>query len=467
MQVMKTKLWVQLESSCNADIKVRWCFSDHKDHELFEASLEEFTIWLQAQQSEKNALLSAVLLLSGEQVMSRSVAFSAQEKKHLQKLLPFMLESHLAVDLSYVHVAHLIAQGTQKVHSKAKHGMPSAIPSAGPFALVAYTDRKQLQWRINALESLAVEVEDIASIPTLLPATDTHWSVLLDRDVCHLHAGSVMSTSIELDMLPGLIDAAIVESVAGSVTGLAAIPSTITVFVVAAQHSCAQQRALMKILNEHSVLQSAGISVRQETVSNHWACLHFAHKQRVNLRQGEFAAPLRLAKYWQQWRVPAIAAMVTVTAVLTMAIVETQINQYRFSALESRIEQRYRELMPDGVLVDAVQQLSTQVSLRRSAQSTQSLTGMLAAMLEPFASADGLNLHRLSFTANTRTETAGSAAEIQMNISAPSTDNILQLSQHLNSAGWNTQAQNITRSGDRQQASLVVRGNAMVTGGGI
>lgn len=430
---MQTRIWIQLQQHADTAVTARWCLVGSADDSVQCADFEAFKHWLEARKATADQALRAVLLLSGVQVVNRSLSVDANEKKHLQKLLPFMLESQLAVDLSQIHVAHRLSEQT---------------------ALVAYSDRKQLQWHIDELEGLGLEVELVCSLPALLPASDSEWSMLLDSDLCHLHAGSYLCTSAEPALIPALLEAAV-----------ATLPTShsvhnLTVFWSADNadnaHNEAEEtaHALAQLLSEHDAIKAAGIKVVVRCLSGHlWTSLRPDQDHVVNLRQGEFAAPLRLDKYWQQWRVPAIAAVVAVTTVLLATAVETQLNQTRFRTLQTQIEQRYREVMPEGVLVDAEQQLAAQVSQRRNNTSAQSLTGMLNTMLDPIENAEGVTLHRLSYNASDV-----SGTEIQLNISAPGTSDILQLSEDLTAAGWSAQAQNISRVGDIQQANLIVRG---------
>lgn len=439
---MQSKIWVQLEESPDAGIVVRWRLSGSTDDKLQSADFAQFKSWLSALQSNSREVFHAVLLLSGEQVVSRMIAFAANEKKHLAKLLPFMLESQLAVDLSQVHVAHVLSDDAQ-------------AETDSLSAVAAYTDKKQLQWRIASLESLGLEVGQVFSIPAIMPATQTSWSLLPDGDICHLNAGNISSVSLEQELLPALMDIVVADLAPhGSAPTLTL---TLTVFVVD-DRDPERARTLLQTLSEHEGIKEAGIKISSQRLPHAWSNLDSNQKQAVNLRQGEFVAPLRLAKYWKQWRVPAIAAMVAMSAVLVTAIVEAQINQYRFRALEARIEQRYREVMPEGVLVDAVQQLSAQVSQRRNAGSTQSLISMLGALLEPFENTENLNLHRLGYSSGN--QAGGASTEIQLSVGAPGAAEILQLSESLNAAGWSAQAQNISRVGDAQQANLLIRGSA-------
>lgn len=436
---MHAKIWIQLEQHPDTGIMARWYLPDSVDETLHSASLEDFRNWKRAAGFDQKNMLRAVLLLSGEQVVTRSLVFAANEKKHLQKLLPFMLESQLAVDLSQVHVAHRLPAQTQTDRLTVQ---------------VAYTDKKQLQWRVDELESLGLEVESVFSIPALLPASDEQWSLLLDGNLCHLHATKSLCTSIEPELVSVLLDTA-VEGFSEQTH----IPelTLLSVGKDAANQpdtNVLQARTLLQTLSRHDAIKSAGINISAQSVRHVWKNLAVSGRNAVDLRQGELAAPLRLGKHWQQWRVPALAAMVATSAVLLTAAVETQINQYRFRALDARIEQRYREVMPEGVLVDAVQQLSAQVSQRRATTASRSLTRMLDDMLEPFENADSVTLHRLSYSAGNTNGT-----EIQLIVSAPDTADILTLGENLTAAGLTAQAQNISRTGDSQQANLLVRGN--------
>ncbi|MDP2380597.1 MAG: GspL/Epsl periplasmic domain-containing protein, partial [Pseudohongiella sp.] len=231
-------------------------------------------------------------------------------------------------------------------------------------------------------------------------------------------------------------------------------PQCLQVLVSSAeQTSPALQQLYQSLLDPPGILKS-GMRVTQQSIQQVWSELILQGDDLVNVRQGEFAAPLRIAKYWKPLRTPVIAAMLAVCAVVGSVFVETTINKRRFQALENQVQQRYREVMPDGVLVDAVQQLTTQLTRFRAAESTPGPVTMLNAMLDAFESTGNLNLHRLSYSSSDQ-----NSSEIQMSISAPTTAEILELSEKLGVGGWTAQAQNITRAGDLQQANLIVRGN--------
>lgn len=454
----KTQLWVQLypvergsqqpgvkseehldgTADDSAHILARWCLFAGSlqalQQDLQHGSLEQLAGWLQARQLPDAGGLHTVLLMCGDTLVTRQLSFQAKEKKHLQRLLPFMLEPELAADLSHVHVAH----GKQRV--LADEGRVS----------VAYTNKKSLQSAIQILENMGLELEEIYALPAALPTSQGAWTLLLDRDLCHLHADGLLCASVEPGLVLPLIDAVL----AGP--QFAQTDTELTVLVSAADIHSPTLLQLYPSLSEHLGLTQAGITVTQQVIPHVWSRLMLQGDDLVNLRQGELAAPLRVAKYWKPLRTPLIAAMVAICVVIGSVFVETRINQHRFEALENQAEQRYRDVMPDGMLVDAVQQLTTQLSRYRAAGSSSGPVALLNAMLETFESAEGLNLHRLSYSINDQ-----NTPELHMTISAPTTADILAINEQLSTKGWTAQAQNISRAGDVQQANLIVRGNGL------
>jgi hypothetical protein len=150
-------------------------------------------------------------------------------------------------------------------------------------------------------------------------------------------------------------------------------------------------------------------------------------------------------------------AAVMVCLGLGMTLTETALDRQRLTALEERIEQRYREVMPEGVLVDAEQQLRSQVAQLRSAPSGSGITEILAGTAPVFAAHERVRMHSLDFSYGAGATTP----ELQMGISAPTTADILALGEQLTSSGWQAQAMNIMRSGDYHQASLLIRGKTL------
>jgi general secretion pathway protein L len=437
-KLKKTQLWVQLtlpaDGAANGGYQARWCLMHNTLQALQHGSVAQLASWLRQQQLPDAGGLHTVLLCSGDTVITRQLAFLAKEKKHLQRLLPFMLEPELATDLSHVHVAS---------------GEPQVSAGSGQVDVV-YTEKRPLQTAIQTLETLGLDVEAVYSLPSMLPGASGHWSLLVDSEICHLHCGTLLCASVEPALVLPLLQTLLAEQ-REPLSG-----TCLTVFASAAELNSPALQAWVQSLLEHPAIVQAGVTVTRQPVPHLWSALVMQGEHRVNLRQGELSAPLRAARYWKPLRTPVIAAMLAVCAVISSVFIETLLNQRRFAALETQIEQRYREVMPDGVLVDPVQQLSTQLTRYRAADSSTGPVSMLSAMLTAFDTAGQLNLHRLSYSSNDQNN-----PEIQMTISAPTTAGILELSERLSASGLTAQAQNISRAGDLQQANLIVRSNGL------
>lgn len=396
----------------------------------------------------------ATLLLSGDQVVSRSLSIAVAEQRHLPRLLPFLLEPELAVDLSRVHIAH---RRPKMNRSPADMDGDEEMRSHHQGQVdVAYTDRQQLERKVAVIEQLGLELDSIYALPALLDQRGCAWTLLLDGDICHLRLQGLLCLSVALDALEPVLELALREAFSNdepqsdeSQSDESQSP-TLSVLVPSDERSQPRVTALLQRLTAHGALQQAGIRVDVQYIPHVWAALNSASPVTVNLRQGELRAPLRVRRYWTLWRIPALAAMLAISATLLMAALETSINHQRYQALETQLTQRYREVMPDGVLVDAEQQLAAQLARYRQGTAGPSLTRMLHEMLAPFADNNDISLHRLSYQLD---------AGMQINISAADTADILKLSADLTAAGWPTQAKNIRRSGTGQQASLLIRSN--------
>ncbi len=427
---MSTQLWILWKHTSGGDDSLRWCLREQRKHAVQMQPLHSGTVEQLAEfisNQRQRPVLHTVLLLDGDELVTRFLPYQVSERKHLANLLPFALETTLAVDLAKVQVAI---------------GDVSGMSADGkPVAVVAYTDLQTLQMRINTLEQLGLEVEAVYGLPALLPATTARWALEVEADICHLNAPGLLCISAEPDLLAHCIDQALtapgsVAPAAVQVQGSHQVPAVIA-----------------------DLLRAAGIELAL-TLAAHdhaWAHLQTTGSACANLRQGALAAPLRLGKYWQVARLPVLAATLAFAASLLVTVTETVLDRQRVQQLEARIEQRYREVVPEGVLVDAAQQLRTQIARLNASAIGPGVVAMLDDMASVFAAHQSVRMHSLSYSHNR----AGGAPELQMSISAPATADILALGEQLTAAGWSAQAQNISRSGDFQQASLLIRGKVL------
>lgn len=430
---MSTQLWLQWSADTEPAESLHWCLREQRKnglqwHTWQSGGVDDLAAFVRSQP----AGLYTVLVLNGDEVVTTSLPFEAAERKHLAKLAPFALEPTLAVDPAKVHLALQ---------------PPSAGAANDPLqVVVAYTDRQSLETRIQALEKLGLEVEAVYALPALLLASPEQWVLYCDSGLCHLNAPGLLCMSAEPDWLLHCIERA-----------LAARDSAVPASVMPAAVCLLAGDPVPLPIQEQ--LRASGIDVVSKAADNRHSreAWQTGGSMLVNLRQGVLAAPLRVGKYWQWVRLPVLAAALAFAATLLVTLTETMLDRQRVQQLETRIEQRYREVVPEGLLVDASQQLQAQIARLGAAAGGPGVVAMLHETSGFFAAHPSVQMHSMSYNHSR----GGGAAELQMSISAPATADILALGEQLTAAGWSAQAQNISRTGDFQQASLLIRGKVL------
>jgi general secretion pathway protein L len=364
------------------------------------------------------------LLLDSSVVVSRQVMVKAGEQKHLARLLPFELEPDLACDLALIHVALGPVQPTQ--------------------VGVAYGERSWLRQQIQTLEAAGLEVSRCVAEASCLSAPPQGWVVSIDRH----QTDSVLlrwpggATRCHAELVPLLL-----QSMAGPPDMI--WPTELTVYGADDDNTNRLAGQLASMLSQAA---AHAVPFRTQKISDDWDALNPLHPNAVNLRQGDLAAPVRWQKLWRPLRMPVYASAAACLVFVLSAVIEIQLNQRRFENLQTEIEQTYRRAVPQGVLVDAEVQLTTQLAQLRRNSGQGQLLPLLDELAPVLLQAASVRVHRLTYSSGQR--------ELQLTISGDSNTTLLALDEQLNQAGIRAQTRNISRAGDRQQASLIVSGGA-------
>lgn len=418
-----TDLWVRQISDDTDQISYRWydCDSGEQGNSTVSAMAEQ---WPEA---------TLTLLVAGTDCPGRRLTFKPEEKRHLARLVPFELEADLAQDISGLHVAlGLPVQGASEV-------------------AVCYIDRRELAAEIDALEAHGLDVRHCYSEPLLLPATTSNWVLRLTDDQVDVCWGVGAAASIDLSMLEVLLDAILHAPAAAGVTPPQAL-----------QLQALTQPDLDRLhakLAASALVQSWQPDLVNRLLTGIWDGICAGTADRISptipdLRQGDFARPVRWRKIWRPVRLPLIAAGVAALTFVSVTLLEIQLNNQRFGNLQQDIELAYREVVPAGVLVDAEQQLRAQLGQLRGTGGG-SVLALLHRLTPQLAQNSQVSINRLGYNGGSSPTDLG---ELQISIDAASNTDILQFSEQLNNIGLQARAQNMTQAGDRQQASLIVSG---------
>ncbi|WP_317932531.1 type II secretion system protein GspL [Halioxenophilus sp. WMMB6] len=304
------------------------------------------------------------LALASQEIVLVEGHFSAKERRHLAKLMPYELEDDILGDVDEFHFAY----GT--IH--------------GDRVAVAYTPLAWLETLLAQFEGADLEVAVCLPLPLLLPFTEQQWSLRwLGGDApVEVRYRHDLAYSVPLDLLQESLLALLSEQPEGQA------PEQVKLF----GQNFEDLQTLQDTLPES--LQEKATSAQWDQ----WLSLAVELLPALNLRQQSLGRSLPIARWWQTWRPAAIAAGIALVLFLgsnwaALASLKGQ-QQRHLAAAESA----YRSVVPQGAMVDPEKQLKTQLSRYKSdaGEGDNGVVPLLAKISPTLASNSDikvLNLH--------------------------------------------------------------------------
>ncbi len=354
----------------------------------------------------QNDRSSVVFAFPSEQVTLLTHQVEKAERKLLSQSLPYSLEDRLAEDIDELHFAHRwLNEGEVAVAVVGKALMDDwqQEPAISPVG----------QWVPDTL---------------LLPVSSNQWVVVVEASRCLVRVSDERAFVCQPDLLNVFLSASL-ESGA---------PDSIVVY----SSSESQLPDLDAALRDLMLVRKGGWLDAVMMSSDVPALL--------NLRQGSYAPILPWASWWQQWR--WVAATLLGAALIQGALSYSQFQQAQSVNLDIRrdIESRYREVYPQGAIVDAEKQLERQLrSLRGDAQSAgfMSLLEQAGAVLN---AVPGTQLINLNYTDRN--------GQLGLTLMASDFDALETLRSKLASEGLKVELENSSAQGNQVRARLRVGG---------
>ena len=354
----------------------------------------------------KNDRSSVVFAFPSEQATLLTHQVEKAERKLLSQSLPYSLEDRLAEDIDELHFAHRwLNEGEVAVAVVRKALMDDwqQEPAISPVG----------QWVPDTL---------------LLPVSSNQWVVVVEASRCLVRVSNERAFVCQPDLLSVFLSASL-ESGA---------PDSIVVY----SPSESELPDLDTTLKDLMLVRKGGW-LDAVMMSSEVPAL-------LNLRQGSYAPILPWASWWQQWR--WVAATLLGAALIQGALSYSQFQQAQSVNLDIRrdIETRYREVYPEGAIVDAEKQLERQLrSLRGDAQSAgfMSLLEQAGVVLN---AVPGTQLINLNYTDRN--------GQLGLTLMASDFDALETLRSKLASAGLKVELENSNAQGDQVRARLRVGG---------
>jgi type II secretion system protein L len=339
-------------------------------------------------------------------VRLQRVQISAEEKKHLAKSLPYMLEEQLAQDVDTLHFA------TREI-----------APLDYGVAICELSRMEDWQAMLSELPVTLWLPE-----PLLLPWREGEWCLLLEQGQALLRTGACDGAGLERELTGALLQSALA---AGDE------PSALIVYGEDQQ----SDTALVPESLRDRVQWRRG---------NLGSALLLAEDldQGLNLLQGSFAPRLPLAQWWQEWRRVAVlfGAAVALHLLATWADY-AQLDRQNL-ALRGAIESSYRQANPRGAVVDPEKQLSRQLNDLRGGGQSSGFVSLVAQVGEVLAANPGTSIASLNYSQR--------AGEMRLNILAADYGAVEKIREAIGATGLEATMENSNAQGDGVRARLRV-----------
>ena len=448
----------------------RWHIGDSIDHcQSFSGNLEQ----LAAAAQQEDALQQVVLVISSLDCIFKTIPFAQQERKHIVKALPFLLEESILSDVD----------GLQLVNAK---------PAAAKVELAA-TDAEQLQKLLARLSTIGItptlcipEQALVMPMLHLIQPTETaepqserqNTAVSNSADIdAAIDAGSDAGIGAEalycivLDDSALLVDADAVypvdhDHITLAISQYAQQPGlqghALHILAQDSQLDLAHSlyNSLDTELKDHGNTSEPALQLSLQSFNYAKLIASFIVTQSplqqatairpFNFLQGQFAQSLNWFSMLKPWRfVLLFAAVVYLAQMLFLSVHNTQIEQ-QLLAQRAEMDAIFRQAIPRGNIVDHQKQLQRKLQQLSQNGSGQQFIGWLNRAGQVLADAEVEQLNSLLYDAKTST--------MRLDFLVQDYDRLQTIINALQAAGFDTEIKNSNAQDDQLRASLSLKG---------
>jgi len=336
-----------------------------------------------------------------------TLAVAPEEKKHISKSLPFMLEEQFAADVEKLHFAFCPLEGDN-------------------FAVASTAKAKMEEWQL-----LLADFPGIAQWlpePLLLPWQADEWCLVLEADSAIIRVGECDGFSVERNLVDVLLQGVLRES---------APPQAVIVY---GSDQIADTELLPAQLRDRVQWRRGNLCAA--------LLLSESGELNLNLLQGNYAPRLPLALWWRQWR--AVAAVFAVAFLLQLAAAYAEYRSLSAQnlALRGAVEGSYRRAFPQGAVVDAEKQLRRQLDTLGGTGQGSGFIGLMDRVGGAIAGMPGTTIASINYN--------DKGNEMRLNIVAADFEGVEKLRSRINETGLEAIMESSSTQGTRVSARLRV-----------
>ncbi len=352
---------------------------------------------------------AAIFAVPGEDLRLLRITVAPEERRHLDKSLPFMLEEELVEDVDELHFARV---------ALADHELAVAVCTNACME------------RYREALSVLPPVGQWLPEPLLLPWQEGEWCLVLEDGRAVLRYGRSEGFCVERELLPMMLESLLQSGES---------PEQVVIYGD-------DQEADLGLM-------PAALQVKpQWRRGGFYAALLVADQPDplLNLRQGDFAPRLPLERWWRQWRVAAVLLAAAFAIHLVAGWVQLRQLEAQNLALRAEIEQTYRQVIPRGMVPEPERQLRRQLDELGGTASGSGFSSLMARVGEVVSNNPGSSLVSVNY--NDR------AAEMRLNILAADYEEVERIRAGFVDAGLEASLENSSASGEQVRARLRIGG---------
>ncbi len=348
-----------------------------------------------------------VFAAPGADVRLQLLNIAPEEKKHLARSLPFMLEERVAADVDDLHFA-----------SQALEPLRYAV------AICSVDNMNLWQQRLAEFPGISTWIPE----PLLLPWRQGEWCLVLEGTMATVRTGACEGFSVERDLLPAMLQAAQAQG---------EDPQGVVIY---GQHQQDDTALLPESLQARCQWRQGNLYTAM--------LLSDSSQAQLNLLQGGFAPRLPLGRWWGQWRTVAAAFAVACTLHLAATWADYLQLEKENIALRTAIQDTYRQAYPRGAVADVEKQLQRQLDALTGSAESSGFVRLMEQVGTVIAAADGTSIATINY--NDR------AGELRLNIVAADYGAVEQIRAGINESGLEAVMESSSAQGDRVRARLRV-----------
>lgn len=354
-------------------------------------------------------------LLGGEKVVAQKITAEARERRHLAKLVPFQLEEQAIDPVDDLHF--------------------SLGPVRDGKLAVAYTALGLLQETVSQMEAAGCDLQRCTADFLMMERAPGSWTLCIDGERLLVHSGEGLGLAVEL-------------SLAGAVLPALFERQTLPAQLELCAGGTASLDQLQSLLPESVTADENLQLLRRE--GDFWALVDFSPFPELDFRTGALGRRLPLMRWWQEWRVPAIA-----TAAAFILAIGVTAGQYWQAQAEQedileQMRQVYRQAVPDAGddIRDPERRLESLVAGLGGSQSSSIVVHLLNEIAPSIEAKEGLSVSSFRYSHDNQ--------ELQLNLEAEDFSLLEALRTDIAERGLTAELLRVSAQGDIHQARMRV-----------